>query len=70
MRPSDAYFDLIADTLEGLEAGPRAQFLQRLFLMVAQLEVAESQAVQLWDEVQARKAVLSAHLDSQSDPLG
>lgn len=64
MRPSDAYFELIADTLEGLDASARAQFLQRLFFTVAHVEVPELQASQLWDEVHARKKFLSERADS------
>jgi len=64
MRPSDAYFDLISDTLEGLESGARAQFLQRLFLALSQLEFSEAQATQLWDDIQARRNVLTARMDS------
>src|SRR5215831_9180249 len=64
MRPSDAYFDLIADTLEGLETAARGQFLQRLFLTVAQVEVPEAQASQLWDEVQTRRKFLSERTES------
>lgn len=64
MRPSDAYFDLIADTLEGLDAGARGQFLQRLFLTVTHVEVTETQATQLWDEIQTRKTYLSERSES------
>ena len=66
MRPSsDASFDLIADTLDGLDSAARAQFLQRLFLTIAHVEIPESQANQLWDEVQARKNFLSAKTESR-----
>jgi diguanylate cyclase (GGDEF)-like protein len=64
MRPSDAYLDLIADTLEGLESSARAQFLQRLFLSLAHIEVSENQAIPLWDEVLARKTFLSERTES------
>jgi len=59
MRPSDAYLDLIADTLDGMESNVRAQFLQRLFLTLAHVEIPESQANSLWDEVVTRKRFLS-----------
>ena len=45
MRPNDAYFELIADTLDGLESSARAQFLQRFFLALAHVEVPESKAI-------------------------
>ena len=42
----DAYLELLADTLEGLEHSARAHFLQRYFLATTHLELRESQAVQ------------------------
>jgi diguanylate cyclase (GGDEF)-like protein len=64
MRPNDAYFELIADTLEALEPSARAQFLQRFFLTLAHVEIPESNAIALWDEVLARKSHLSERADS------
>ena len=64
MRPNDAYFELIADTLDGLESGARAQFLQRFFLTIAHVEIPEDKAVALWDEVLARKIHLSERTES------
>jgi diguanylate cyclase (GGDEF)-like protein len=59
MRPTDAYFELIADTLDGLESSARAQFLQRFFLTLAHVEIPENRVLSLWDDVLARKAHLS-----------
>jgi diguanylate cyclase (GGDEF)-like protein len=64
MRPNDAYFELIADTLDGLESTPRAQFLQRFFFSLAHVEIPENQAISLWDEVLARRIQLSERTDS------
>jgi diguanylate cyclase (GGDEF)-like protein len=64
MRPIDAYFELIADTLDGLESGARAQFLQRFFLAIAHVEIPEDKVVALWDEVLARKIYLSERTES------
>jgi diguanylate cyclase (GGDEF)-like protein len=64
MRPNDAYFELIADTLDGLESSARAQFLQRFFLTLAHVEIPENRALSLWDEVLARKAHLSERAES------
>src|SRR5205085_9370058 len=64
MRPNDAYFELIADTLEGMEPGVRAQFLQRFFLTLAHIEVPEHRAVALWDQVFLRKSDLSERAQS------
>ena len=60
MRPNDAYIDLIVDTLDGLESGARALFLQRLFLTLAHVDIPENQAAALWDDVLLRRTHLSA----------
>jgi diguanylate cyclase (GGDEF)-like protein len=64
MRPNDAYFELIADTLDGLESSARAQFLQRFFLSLAHVEVPESKAIALWDDILTRRLQLSDRSDS------
>ncbi|HET6930595.1 MAG TPA: diguanylate cyclase [Candidatus Acidoferrum sp.] len=55
----DAYLELLADTLEGLELSARGQFLQRYFLATAHLELRESQSLQLWEEVLTRRRELT-----------
>lgn len=55
----DSYFELLADTLEGLDLPARGQFLQRYFRAVAHVEMRESQSVQIWDEMIARRRELS-----------
>jgi diguanylate cyclase (GGDEF)-like protein len=64
MRPTDAYLELIADTLDGLESGARAQFLQRFLLSLAHVEIPESKAIALWDEILTRRMQLSERADS------
>jgi diguanylate cyclase (GGDEF)-like protein len=64
MRPNDAYFDLIADALDGLESSARAQFLQRFFLTLAHVDIPEQQCIALWDEIVARRTQLSERVDS------
>ena len=64
MRPNDAYFELLIDTLAGLEPGARAQFLQRFFQSLSHLDVPENQSIALWDEILARRAQLSERSDS------
>jgi len=54
----DAYLELLADTLEGLEHSARAHFLQRYFLATTHLDLREAQAVQLWDEMLLRRREL------------
>ena len=58
----DAYLELLADTLEGLEHSARAHFLQRYFLATTHLELRESQALQLWDEMLTRRREFSEAL--------
>jgi len=65
MRPNDAYIDLIVDTLESIEPSARAPFLQRFFLTLAHVDIQESQAVSLWDEVLARRTHLSEVAESR-----
>ncbi len=66
MRPNDAYIELIADSLEGLESSARAQFLQRFFLSLAHVEIAENQAIALWEEILARRTQLA---DRSGSPI-
>ena len=55
----DAYLELLADTLEGLDHSARGQFLQRYFRATTHLEMRESQCLQLWDEILTRRRELS-----------
>ena len=64
MRPNDAYFELISDTLESLDPNVRSQFLQRFFFSLAHIEVPESQANSLWEQILARRAQLSDRSES------
>ena len=64
MRPSDAYFDLLVDTLDGVEPGARAQFLHRFFRYLSHLDIPEHQCVGLWEEALARRAQLSERSES------
>jgi diguanylate cyclase (GGDEF)-like protein len=49
----------LADTLDGLEPSARGQFLQRYFHAITNLELRESQCLELWDEVLTRRHELS-----------
>jgi diguanylate cyclase (GGDEF)-like protein len=55
----DAYLELLADTLEGLEHSARSQFLQRYFRATTHLDLRESQSLELWDEVLTRRRELA-----------
>jgi diguanylate cyclase (GGDEF)-like protein len=58
----DAYLELLSDTLEGLDPSARAQFLQRYFRATTRLELRESQCIQLWDDMLARRRELTQAL--------
>jgi diguanylate cyclase (GGDEF)-like protein len=64
MRPNDAYFNLLIDTLDGLEPGARAQFLQRFFRSLSHIDIPENQCVALWEEVLQRRTQLSERSES------
>jgi diguanylate cyclase (GGDEF)-like protein len=55
----DSYFELLADTLEGLDLPARGQFLQRYFRAIAHLDLRETQSLQIWDEMLSRRRELS-----------
>ncbi len=58
----DAYLELLADTIEGLDLSARGQFLQRYFLATTQLDLRETQCLQLWEEMLTRRRELAATL--------
>ena len=55
----DAYLELLADTLDGMDVPARSQFLQRYFRTTTHLELRESQSLQLWEEMLTRRRELS-----------
>jgi diguanylate cyclase (GGDEF)-like protein len=59
LSTEDAFLDLLTDTLETLERPARGQFLQRFFKSIAQVDINETQGLDLWDKAVARKRELS-----------
>jgi len=59
MSIEDSYLELLADTLDGLEVSARGQFLQRYLRAIAHLELTETQSVQVWDQMIARRRELT-----------
>jgi len=55
----DSYLELLAETLEGLDLPARGQFLQRYLRVITHLDLRESQCVQIWDEMLARRRELT-----------
>jgi len=58
----DAYLELLADTLEGMDIPARGQFLQRYFRTTTRLDLRESQALQLWEEMLTRRREFTEQL--------
>lgn len=58
----DSYLELLADTLENLDASARAQFLHHYIRAITHLDLGEEQCVQLWDDMLARRREISQHL--------
>src|ERR1700747_2189333 len=61
----DSYLELLADTLDGLDASARGQFLQRYIRAITHLDLRESQCIQIWDETLTRRRELTDHLGRQ-----
>jgi diguanylate cyclase (GGDEF)-like protein len=61
----DSYLELLADTLESLDLPARGQFLQRYFRAIAHLDLRESESVQIWDEMLARRRELTSLVGRQ-----
>src|ERR1700733_1806806 len=55
----ESFLELLTDTLDSMERSTRATFLQRFFHSIAQVEVTETQSLDIWDQALARKRELS-----------
>lgn len=58
----DAYLELLADALEGMDIPARTQFLQQYFKVTTHLDLRESQSLQLWEEILTRRREMSERL--------
>jgi diguanylate cyclase (GGDEF)-like protein len=58
----DSYLELLAETLENLDLPARGQFLQRYLRATAHLDLRESQSLQLWDDMLARRREMNEQL--------
>jgi diguanylate cyclase (GGDEF)-like protein len=58
----ESFLELLTDTLESMDRSSRAQFLQRFFRSIAQVELAETESLDLWDQALARRRELSESL--------
>jgi diguanylate cyclase (GGDEF)-like protein len=59
-RPvEDSFFELLIDTLEGLDRPARGLFLQRLLKSLTQLDLSEAQSLDSWDRILERRRELT-----------
>jgi diguanylate cyclase (GGDEF)-like protein len=58
----DSFLELLIDTLDNLDGPARGQFLQRFFRSIAQVDLEETQSVNLWEQALVRKRELSESL--------
>ena len=55
----DSFFELLIDTLEGLDRAARGLFLQRLLKSLTQLDLTESQSLETWENILDRRRELT-----------
>jgi diguanylate cyclase (GGDEF)-like protein len=65
LSPEDAYFEILIETLEGLDRQALGLFLQRYFKSIAQLELTEAEAVEYWERILARRKELTESLGTR-----
>ena len=59
LSTEDAFLELLTDTLESMERPARGQFLERFFKSIAHVDLNETQSLDIWEQVLARKRELS-----------
>ena len=59
LNADDGFLQLLMETLENLENPARAQFLQRFFKAIAQVELSESVSSEYWERIRARLREMS-----------
>jgi len=62
LSAEDAFLDLLIETLQNLERGVRAQFLQRFLKSMAQVELSEATSLEFWEQILTRRRELSESL--------
>ncbi len=58
----DSFFDLLVETIEGLDESPRGQFLRQFFHTVAQIDLTEAQSNDYWRHILERRQEISERL--------
>jgi diguanylate cyclase (GGDEF)-like protein len=64
--PDSADFDVFLDCLQHLDTPAKGKFLQRLFRVLANLDLTEEQSVAHWNAVLSRRAEMSAQAASRA----
>lgn len=62
MNAQDSFIDLLIETLQTVDKPVRAQFLQRFFKAMAQVDLPESLSLDYWEQILARRQELSQSL--------
>jgi diguanylate cyclase (GGDEF)-like protein len=62
LSAEDAFLDLVIETLQNLDRGVRAQFLQRFLKSLAQVELSETASLEFWEQILSRRRELSESL--------
>ena len=55
----DSFYDLLIDTLEGLDRQARGVFTQRFLKSLTQLELSESQSLEYWERILEQRRQLT-----------
>ncbi len=63
MSAEESFLELLAETLESLERTARAQFLQRFFKTLAQLDLTDTSSLEYWEHILRRRRELAEALD-------
>jgi diguanylate cyclase (GGDEF)-like protein len=63
MSAEESFLELLAETLESLDRTARAQFLQRFFKTMAQLELTDAASLEYWERIVRRRRELSETLE-------
>ncbi|MGA9883415.1 MAG: GGDEF domain-containing protein [Candidatus Acidiferrales bacterium] len=58
----DSFFDLLVETLEGLDEAARGQFLRQFFRTIAQIDLSETQSNEYWRHILHRRQEISERL--------
>lgn len=62
MSGEESFLELLAETLENLDRTARAQFLQRFFKTLAQLELTDTASLEYWEHIVRRRGELAENL--------